>query len=230
MTITQSAAIEQVRARLAEETPGFFTDSQIRAWLNDGVREVARRSLWKRTSSSVSVVAGTQFYTAPSTAIQISRVEYKASTSNAIYPLEYRDINAMDVVWGINQSIGRGTPEYYTLVSANPLSIELCPTPGVGGTLKVYYYAMPTDLTVNANTDAATNLDVPVGWEDLPVEWATGMGFRKSRDVNAYQLAVAVFAQQLDRLTEMATRYTDSPTGIVPDYGWYGGVALDYGF
>lgn len=223
MTITQARAVEEVRARLAEETPGFYTDSQVRSWLNDGVREVARRSFWKRTSDTVAVSAGTQFYTAPADAIQVYRVEYHPDTSGSIYRLEYRDLNAMDIVWGINQSIGQGTPTYYTMVSANPLSIELCPTPSTDGDIKVYYYAMPADLAVTTNSDAAENLDVPVGWEDLPIEWATGLGFRKSRDANAYQLAVAAFAQNLSRLTEVATRYTDEPTAIIPDtphWGW----------
>lgn len=229
MTITQARAIEEVRARLAEETPGFYTDSQIRSWLNDGVREVARRSFWKRTSDTVVVLAGDQFYTAPTDAIQVYRVEYHPDTSGSIYRLEYRDINAMDIVWGINQSIGQGTPEYYTMVSANPLSIELCPTPSTPGELKVFYYAMPDDLAVTTNSDAAATLDVPVGWEDLPIEWATALGFRKSRDANAYQLAVAAFAQNLGRLTEVATRYTDEPTAIVPDYQpWLYGI--DYGY
>ena len=44
MPVSQALAIEQVRARLAEEVPGFYTDSQIRVWLNEGQREVARRA------------------------------------------------------------------------------------------------------------------------------------------------------------------------------------------
>jgi hypothetical protein len=228
MPLPQSLAIEQVRARLAEETPGFYADSQIRTWLNDGVREVARRALWKRMDQQVIVTSGTQFYTAPATAIQIYRVEYAPTGTSMIYPLEYRDINAMDIVWGLNQSTGQGTPSYYTLVSANPVSIELCPTPSRAGNLKVYYYAMTTDLATTNSSDANTPLDVPIGWEDLPVSWATGMGFRKSRDVQAYQLEVGAFSEQLNRLTEMATRYTDEPTHIQPgaDWAW----AMDYGF
>lgn len=230
MTITQASAIEHVRARLDEEEAGFYSDSQIRVWLNEGQREVARRALWKRTSSSVSVVAGTQFYTAPTTAIQVYRVEYAPSNSSSIYRLEYRDINAMDTIWGIHQSVGQGIPEYYTLVSANPLSIELCPTPSTAGNLKVYYYDMPADLATTTNSDANTALSVPLGWEDLVVEWATALAFRKARDSAAYQMAMQAFAAGLDRLNAIATRFTDEPTSIVPDYSWGSAAWDDYGY
>lgn len=221
MAVTQAAAIENVRARIDEEVASFYTDSQIRVWINDGVKEVARRSLWKRTSASVSVTAGTQFYAASTAAIEIYRVEFSPTGSSLKYRLEYRDLNAMDVVWGTNQSIGTGIPELYTLASANPLSIELSPPPSQSGALKVYYYAMPTDLVTSTTTDAATSLDVPVGWEDLPVEWATALAFRKARDVTSYQLALNHFQATLDRLSGLAVRYTDEPTYFAQDYGSY---------
>lgn len=224
MAITQAKAIEDVRARLDEENAsvGFLVDSQIRTWLNEGVKEVARRSLWKRSSSNVPVSAGTQYYTAPAAAIQIYRVEYLPNGTSNSYALEYRDINAMDVVWGAGQNTGRGIVEIYTLVSANPLSIELHPTPSQSGNIKVYYYAMPTDLATSSTADASTSLDVPTGWEDLPVEWATALAFRKARDINSYQLAIGSFGSTIARLTEIATRYTDEPTF------WTGQAGYDY--
>lgn len=228
MAMTQAQAITEVRSRIDEEdsTTGFVLDSQIRAWINEGVREVARRSLWKRTSGSVSVTAGTQYYTAASAAIQIYRLEFTPTGQTLKYRLEYADINAMDVVWGASQSQGRGIPDAYTLVSANPLSIQLHPIPNTNGALKVYYYAMPTDLVTSTTTDAATALDTPIGWEDLVVEYATGLAQRKARDIQAYQLTMTSFASSLSRLVEMATRYTDEATYIVnanygaDDWGW----------
>lgn len=223
MAMTQATALTAVRDRLAEEDyAAFYSDAQIRAWLNEGVREVARQTLWKRTSSTVAVTAGTRYYTAPAAAIQIYRVEYLPTGSSQIYRLEYADINAMDIVWGTNQAIGRSTPEMYTLVSANPLSIQVSPTPAVGGNLKVYYYAMPTDLATDG-TAASSNLDVPGGWEDLPVEWATSIGYRKARDLPNYQMAAAQFERTLDRMTELVARYTDEATQWTPhwnNWGW----------
>lgn len=220
MPLTQAQAIIETRARIDEEdnTVGFVTDAQIRGWLNEGVREVARRALWKRTSSNVSVTAGTQYYTAPATAIQIYRVEYSATGSSQKYTLEYGDISAMDAVWGDSQAVGRGIPDSYTLVSANPLSIQLYPTPAQNGTIKVYYYSMPADLATSSTADAATNLDTPIGWEDLVVEWATALAHRKGRDLQAYQVSLAQFQSSMQRLIEMAVRYTDEPTHITPYY------------
>lgn len=227
MTVTQSAAIEQVRDRLDEPYEGFWSDANIRRWLNEGVREIARRSEWKRTSSDIACVAGTQFYTLPLATIRVYRAEWVPSGTSLTYRLEYRDINQMDVMWGPNQRITQGIPQFYTMVSANPLSVELAPIPTQTSTLRIFYYIMPTDLATNTTAAEATALDVPMGWEDLPVEYATAMAFRKSRDPQQYAQTMQVFESKLTEFTDMATRFTDEPTMITPDTGGWGGDYMD---
>lgn len=225
MSITLAAATTQVRDLVDEPSAAFWTDAQIKTWLNAGVREVARRSEWKRTSTSVSVTAGTQIYTGPTDMIRIYRIEWQPSGSSTKYRLEYRDINAMDAIWGVNQSIGQGIPEFYTLVAASPVSIELSPTPSSNGALKVYYYQMPADLATDGTADSST-LSVPNGWEDLPVEWAVALAYRKSHNAEQYQLAMTHFNSTLSELMEMATRFTDEPTAMVQDVGPWGSFGL----
>lgn len=225
MTITQSAAIEQVRMRLDEPYPGQWSDPNLRSWLNEGVREIARRSEWKRGSTDIAATAGTQFYVLPSDVIRVYRAEWVPTGTTLTYRLEYRDINQMDIMWGPNQRITQGIPMFYTMVSANPLSVELAPIPAQNSTLRIFYYKMPTDLATMSTSGASSTLDVPVGWEDLPVEYATAMAFRKARDVQNYQLTMQVFEQKLGEFTDMATRFTDEPTMVVPDTGGWGGYS-----
>lgn len=216
MTLTQAQTVEQVRIRLDESTDGFWKDNEIRKWINEGVREVARRSEWNRTTGTIAVVAGTQTYLAPTATIRIYRIEWQPTGTSLKYPLEYADINQMDSYWGIQQSISQGLPELFTTNSANPPVIELYPTPGQAGQLNVFYFAMPTDLATDTNTAAATAISVPMGWEDLVVEYATALGFRKAREVQMYGLTMQAFSEKITEFIGMSERYVDMPTNIMP--------------
>jgi hypothetical protein len=219
MPISQSQAIEAVRFRLDEEAPGLFRDDQIRAWLNEGVREVARRSEWFRATQNASVSVGTQTYVLAGDTIRVYRVEYQPSGTNLKYPLEYRDLNQMDVVWGIMQSVSQGVPMFWSMWAANPPTVYLSPIPSQAGQINVFYYRMPADLATTNTDDSRTSLEIPMGWEDLPVEYATALGFRKSRNPQMYALTMQEFQSKLGEFVEMSTRYTDAPTMIVPDSG-----------
>lgn len=222
MTMTQTAAVEEVRVRLDEVAPGFFRDSDIRRFINEGVREVARKSEWKRAIQNVSVTGGVQTYVLAADTIEVYRVEYQPANSSLKYPMEYRDLNAMDVVWGNYQSISQGTPTMWSMWSANPPVVYLAPIPSQSGQINVFYYSMPSDLATTSASSAQTALDVPQGWEDLVVEFATGLGFRKSRRAQDYQICMQVFADKLQDFMKVTARYTDAPTMIVPDSASYG--------
>lgn len=222
MTMLQYQAVEHIRSRLDEESPGFFKDHQIRQWINEAVREIARRAEWKRATQAPSVVAGTQTYALATDTIEVYRVEYQPSSSSIKYPLEYRDLGQMDVVWGIHQSISQGVPEFWSMWSANPPVVYLAPIPSQAGTLNVFYYSMPADLATNTTTSANTAIDVPMGWEDLVVEYAVAIGFRKSRNAQMYALTMGEFRDKLEDFKGVSTRYTDAATMIVPDGGGWG--------
>lgn len=225
MSITQSAAVEAVRERLDEPIPSFYTDTQIRRWLNDAVREIARRAEWKRAYKdyAVDVSSEDQVVALDTNVLRVYRVEWRPTAQSAVYRLEYRDINAMDVIWGVYQEWS-GQPGWYTMINANPLSILISPAATQDGHLRVFYYDMPTDLTTNAVTSASTALTVPTGWEDLAVEFATAMGHRKARDVQSYQMAMEAFTSRLQALIECSVRYSDEAASITPDWNAWGDV------
>lgn len=218
MALTQAQAIGKVRSRIDEPTESFWKDYEIREWLNEGVAEVARRSEWNRASDEIAVTIGTQVYVCPTDLIRAYRIEFQPTSSSMKYPLEYRDFNQMDVIWGLSQSVTQSIPEFWTSWLANPISIHIAPKPALAGQLNLFYYAMPADLNTHDSGDANVALSVPQGWEDLPVEWATALAWRKDRRPQEYGMAKSAFEETISEFIQASARWTDAPTMITEDY------------
>lgn len=222
MSKTQGTLVKELRSRINEPNPnGFFSDEEIRTWVNEGARECARRTEALRTSSTIAVTANTQDYTAPTDCVRMHRLEFKPTGSSQRIPLMYRDRTAMDVVWGTYQLMSSSWwPEFYTMWGIPPtMTITLYPTPTTAGSLYAYYYRLPTALSVTG-TAAATTLDIPEGWEDLILSYAEARARLKQQRTDLYQVAWGQFRELLQALNETAARYTDSPGIVTPDYNW----------
>jgi hypothetical protein len=228
MSKTQGTLVKELRSRVNEPSPnGFLSDEEIRAWVNEGAREVARRTEALRTSTTIAVTAGTQDYTAPVDSVRVHRLEWKPTGSSQRVPLVYRDRQAMDVVWGTHQAITESWwPEWYSMWGVPPtMTITLYPTPTSAGSLYCYYYKLPAALSVTG-TAATTTLDIPEGWEDLILSYAEARARLKQQRADLYQIAQGQFRDLLSALQETSTRYTDAPGQVTPDFGW---MSEDYG-
>jgi len=218
VTKTQATYQDELRDRLDEASAAFWTNKQIQRWLNQAVRDIARKTEWLRSRDSQSVVPGTQEYTTPLDAIRIHRAEYVRTGDNQVYPLEYRDWNAMDNVWWTQQTITSQTPAFWTMWGAVPnLSVALYPIPSTAGTLKLFYYKAPAELAVD-DSDAAVVLEVPEGWEDLVLQFAEYCALRKDSDPR-WQEAKALYDENLADLYTTAIRFTDQAGQMVYDVG-----------
>lgn len=208
MTQTQSNLLQMVRDRLDEQTESSWLDTELRRWINQGAREVARRTETLQTTSTIAMSSGVQQYTAPTDVIRIYRVEY-LDTSSIVYPLEYRDFNTMDGVWWSSQLTASGRPMLWTAWGFPPtLKIILYPTPDTSATnIKVYYYKLPTVIAEDGS-NPNTTLDIPNGWEDLLVDYVEYNALRKDRDPR-WQEAKALFEQHVTEMYEMTRRWTD---------------------
>lgn len=97
MPKTQGELLIDVRERLDEVGTGHqWEDGEIRRWINDGARDIARKCETLLATANITGVAGTQTYAMPTNVIRVHRVEWKATGDSAIYPLEYRDYNNAD--------------------------------------------------------------------------------------------------------------------------------------
>jgi hypothetical protein len=80
MTITQADAISAIRARLDEPSAIYWTDTDIRRWINDTAKDMARRTECLRGTYDQAVVASdgdyTPAFTSTTNMYRIYRVEY----------------------------------------------------------------------------------------------------------------------------------------------------------
>lgn len=219
MTKTQANLILDSRSRLDEPTAQHFTDLELQRWINQGARELQRKTETLQTSTSISTVASQQQYTAPANVIRIYRVEF-IDTSNSVYALEYRDFNTMDSVWWSSQLTVTGRPMLYTLWGFAPaLKIILYPNPDSSSTsIKVHYYRYPVALSETGSGDANAVVECPEGWEDIIVDYVEYMALRKDRDPR-WQEAKALFEERAGSMYEMTRRWTDQAGMMDLDVG-----------
>lgn len=112
---SQQDLLKEVRARLDESTEHMWLDSQLRSWINDGARDIARKTETLLDRQDITAVVGTQEYTMPTDTIRVHRVEWHPDGDDNIYPLEYRDFQSADNVWWTSQIQTEGTPVIFTL-------------------------------------------------------------------------------------------------------------------
>lgn len=225
MAITQSEAIVQTRSRLDEPSSVYWTDEDLRIWINDTARDLARRTESLRATYSQAVVANTASYTPAWTSTtqpyRIYALDYTPTGQSTCYPLEYRDRNAASDVWGLSQAQTVGVPAIWTSWGAPPtLSIQVYPTPSVAGILRIWYYRLPDALATIDTSDQNTALDIVEGWEDVLVDGVEYKALR--RDGNPrWQEAKQEYEQHIDAMMQATLRFTDSAGAVTTPAGGY---------
>jgi hypothetical protein len=199
----------QIRDRLDEAAARYWTNAQIDSWINEATRDVARRAEVLQTTSTITTIAGTQEYSMPSDVVRVHRVEHHSG--DAVTPLEYRDFNNMDAVWGTGQKQTTNTrPYWYSLWGYPPnLKVVLFPIPALSDdTIKVFYYRMPAAISGDSTT-----VPVPQGWEDLVVMYAEYIAFRKDGDPR-WTEAKTLYEERLHQMLDVTRRWTDQAGAI----------------
>lgn len=226
---TLGTLVTQVGDRVDDSAHRRFTQAQVRTWINEGCREIARRSECLYSTGTVVLGSSTQTATLPTDIIRVHHVTFVADNDlTQTVPLDYYDLRDMDNIWGTYRTTESAWPEFYTMWGTPPnLEIQVAPVPSSSGTLTVYYYRFPTILSTTGSDDSA-EVDLPTGWEDLAVDYAVGLCARKDRKLDEYQLAMQTFTDRLKALMDTATRYTDNPGQIMPDLRWGGMAPFGY--
>ena len=118
MSMTLGEALAELRDRLDEtpgsETSGMWTNPSLRRRLNRGVREVARRGECMEKSTTLSFSAGVQTATMPTDMVRARKAEWYTSASGNRIPIEYRQRENLDRIWGWWPVTSQGTPEFWT--------------------------------------------------------------------------------------------------------------------
>ena len=205
---TLGTLLTYLRDRLDEATAAQWTDPQLRQWIVEGARDIARSVEVLATTGTVTIVAGTQAYAMPTNMVRCYRAELVVTGSDVTYPLELRDRNEMDSIWGTRMAAGQGTPLYLTIYGTpGSASGTLYPTPSAAGTLTVYYYKLPVALALDGTADA-TNVDLPAGWDDVALDYAEYKALRKDRDAR-WQEARALYLENLGAMNDVTRKHHD---------------------
>lgn len=204
MAETLGQLIEAVRESLAESTESQWDDDMLTRWINDGAGDIARRAEVLQDRNDVDCSDGVAEYTLPTDVLRIHRVEFWFDADPTLkYPLEYRDFQNMDSLWGINQTT-ENTPSWYTLWGFPPsLKLVLYPVPSANGTARVYYYRTP-----NRQFSTTGTVEIPEGYHDLLVHYAEYRALRRDRDPR-WQEAKSLYDEGLFHMIELTRRWSD---------------------
>lgn len=213
MAVTVATAVTTVRERLDEDTAAQWTDVSIRRWLDEGIRDIARRTRHYWDTDTIDTTADDGLYTVEDDVLHIKHVYFTpdGDTSRDI-PLEPRAYEAMDQVWWDRQDQSSGYPVYFTTYGYAPsLQIKLYPVPSVDGTLTLHVARLPAALDVTSGTG---NIDVPTGWLELAYDYCEYMALRKDRDPR-WQEAYQMYESKIQDLIDMG-EYINAPGEFTP--------------
>jgi hypothetical protein len=206
---TLLAARTALRSRLDEVSAVQWTDAQLNLWLNEGAKDLARRTETIMTVAVVNVTSGLNTVAAPTDVLRLYRVEYHRTGDNSVKALDYYDINNMDEIWWQSQESAVGEPWAYTTKGYPPsLTIQLYPTPSDAATLRVHYYQVPATASADGST-----LPIAAGWEDLVFDYAEMRAFRTDGDAR-WQTAFQIYEANANRMLEQTRRWVENVGGI----------------
>jgi hypothetical protein len=228
--VTMATTVTNVRAVLDDTstTRPYWSSPDIRTWINDAVREIARQaeSILVLRSDLVAVPNIAKYYL-PSDVIRLHRIEFVPIGTTQTYIIELRTYDELDQIWGIYQGSPSSYPSY-GVVWGTPgnFIIQFYPVPSQSGIFNLYYYGMPVNLTTDGTNDT-TSLQIPGGWDDLVVNYVEYRARRKAKDPT-WQEAKALFDEGIQHLVDVTRlahdnqRYMQqSVTSGVP--GWLTG-------
>ena len=241
MPVTLSNAIFRLRSKLNEPayptapnsvpgnpTPRQFTDTELTEWINDGLRDVARRAeglITYDTTITISAYVPIPGQAAPTYPLQtdiirIQRIEFiPYGAINQVYPLQASTQQQMDQVWGTYQQNPASYPQFWVTrgypggSGRNQFLLQVYPVPSQGGTLNVYYYRHPTRLTdpVANTAEYQVTLDIVEGWDDAVIDFAEYKALQKARDPE-WKDRKAEYEEKVAQMIDVTRQWTDQPS------------------
>lgn len=195
---------DDLRDRLSEADARQWSDAELNRWINEGARDLTRRTECIRDSYDISGVQSQGEYTGPTDIVRLHLVTYDDGSGNT-YDLEYRDFNSMSQVWGSTRD-AEGRPMFYTTWGMPPnLKITVFPKPLDSlGTITVRYYRFAATALDDLDT-----IEVPTGWEDAVVLYAEMTAFRKDGD-QRWTDSKALYMEKMADLLATSLRFTDA--------------------
>lgn len=227
---TLAEMVATVRARLDEALGEHqWLDTELKGWINEGVRDVARRTESLQVYDTIAGIAGTHKYTLPTDIVRATILEW-VPDAGQVFPMQYVPMHAFKQSVPATQEDTQGRPILWTIWGFGPsMELFVYPTPGEAGDFRLYYYRMPADLATDGSDDSDT-LTIPSGWEDVVADYVEYRAKRKDGNQD-WTAAKELYDEHLMDLNETAIQWSDqagtvvTPSGPIPawlvnDGGW----------
>jgi hypothetical protein len=213
---TQGDFITRARSRLDEDTARQWSEQDLRAWINEGARQIARKTEALEDRQTIAAVVSQSEYTLASDAIRIHRVEFTPTSEDTV-KLEYVDVKQLDNFGWNDRTRTDNNPYIYTVWgSGATLKLITFPSPATAGNFTTWYYRLPVSLSETGNTQRNSTVEIPQGWDDVLLDYIEWRALRKDRDPR-WQDAKAVFDESMDTMYNMTRRWVDESGMILPD-------------
>lgn len=213
MPLTLAQLTTRLRDRLNESTARQWTDQQLKSWINEGVKDIARKTESLTDRQTIAAIVGTGEYSLSANCLRVHWVEWAATDDNQTTPLDFSDVMNMDGFGWSSRSLQANRPYAYTLWGVLPnIKLIVHPKPSVAGNFTIYYYRLPTDLSVAGADDALTPEILP-GWDDIVMDYVEFRAMRRDRN-GAWVEAKALYDENLSSMFDATRRLTDQ-AGII---------------
>lgn len=200
MTTTVAAAVTALRDLLDETSPAQWSDVQLRRWLNEAIRDMARRTHAYDDVKTIAVTAQLGQYTVPADVLKINFMYFQQTNSSQQFPMEARAWEAMNNIWWDQQDTARGYPQIFTTYGMPPaLMLKVFPVPSIAGSLRLHVARLPVEMDVAVGTG---NIEVPTAWLEVAYDYAEYKALRKDRDPR-WQESLQLYEQKIEQMIDL---------------------------
>jgi hypothetical protein len=207
MPVALATVRTELRQQLDELSARFWADTELNALLNEGARDVARRTETGETfTQTIPAISGTMKYALPTNFLRAHRVEFQPISTGMpqVYPLQLATYYEMDQYWGSTQFQQRSYPGWAVFFGNPPNTImQIYPVPSQNGNFNLFYYALPSQLV--ADTD---QLQVTEGWYDVVKDYACWKALMKDRDPR-WQDYKQLYEEDLVNMIDVTRKHHD---------------------
>lgn len=210
---TGNDLITQVRDILDEPTPAQFSDAQLIRWLNEGNRDLARRTRALKDAQTIPATAGAYQYFLAENVVAIEHCYYHEAGNGQRFPLIARHLENFDAVRGTDWS-REGRPLFFTTQGFAPnLKLVVSPAPVSNvDEFNLLIARLPVELT---SGNLAAEIDTPSAWYDALVDYCEFKALRRDRD-SRWQEAWQMYQDKRAELVH-APDYHTANREMMPD-------------
>jgi hypothetical protein len=195
--VLASEIITQVRANINEATAEFWSDADLLQWVNDGIKDIAKKTSCYQTIESIDLVASQVEYTITTTNyIKVDAVHYVSP--NKTSALQLSSPNLVGRVEDVEE------PEYYYDWAGKIGAFPVLPT-RTTETLNLYIVPMPATIISSAA------IPTPEPYDLALVYYVTARAWWRDRQMAKWAQAMAAYDAELQRLKVSLVPMSERP-------------------